>query len=246
MDGHGLQNTRRDADHRRRPRHEARPDPRARRLQRQRAQPADHAAVQGRGRVLVALGNLLHSDVHRRLRRPVGENYYYETTEVHDDPKVRHFIPHNLSGRSHAPPSHLDRTRTSTSSRVWPPQAAKFIKAGGNVCIGSHGQFQGLGYHWEMWSLASRWHRQPGSPAVRHHPRRRGDRPRAGPRLASNRASSPTSSCSIKNPLEDIRNTDIDPLCDEERRTLQGDQRSTKFIRRKKTLAPLWWWSEKP
>ena len=29
------------------------------------------------------------------------------------------------------------------------------MKAGGKVCIGSHGQFQGLGYHWEMWSLAA-------------------------------------------------------------------------------------------
>jgi imidazolonepropionase-like amidohydrolase len=27
--------------------------------------------------------------------------------------------------------------------------------AGGRVGIGSHGQLQGLGYHWEMWSLAS-------------------------------------------------------------------------------------------
>src|SRR5260370_17241375 len=34
-------------------------------------------------------------------------------------------------------------------------QDAKILKAGGKVLIGSHGQFQGLGYHWEMWSLAS-------------------------------------------------------------------------------------------
>ena len=27
---------------------------------------------------------------------PWAENYYYENTEVHDDPKVRHFIPHNI------------------------------------------------------------------------------------------------------------------------------------------------------
>ena len=26
---------------------------------------------------------------------------------------------------------------------------------GGLVGVGSHGQFQGLGYHWEMWALAS-------------------------------------------------------------------------------------------
>ena len=27
---------------------------------------------------------------------PWAENYYYENTEVHDDPKVRRFIPHNI------------------------------------------------------------------------------------------------------------------------------------------------------
>ena len=34
-------------------------------------------------------------------------------------------------------------------------QAAKIIRAGGRVGIGSHGQLQGLGYHWELWALAS-------------------------------------------------------------------------------------------
>ena len=29
------------------------------------------------------------------------------------------------------------------------------MKAGGRVGIGSHGQLNGLGYHWELWSVAS-------------------------------------------------------------------------------------------
>ena len=29
------------------------------------------------------------------------------------------------------------------------------MRAGGIVGIGSHGQLQGLGYHWEMWALNS-------------------------------------------------------------------------------------------
>src|SRR5581483_9071338 len=28
------------------------------------------------------------------------------------------------------------------------------LAAGGRAGIGSHGQLQGLGYHWEMWSVA--------------------------------------------------------------------------------------------
>ena len=39
------------------------------------------------------------------------------------------------------------------------PDHAKFVndlvKAGGNAGVGSHGQLQGLGYHWELWSIAS-------------------------------------------------------------------------------------------
>ena len=33
--------------------------------------------------------------------------------------------------------------------------AAKIIRAGGRVGVGSHGQLQGLGYHWELWALHS-------------------------------------------------------------------------------------------
>lgn len=29
------------------------------------------------------------------------------------------------------------------------------VLAGGNAGVGSHGQLQGLGYHWELWSVAS-------------------------------------------------------------------------------------------
>jgi imidazolonepropionase-like amidohydrolase len=33
--------------------------------------------------------------------------------------------------------------------------ATKILRAGGRLGIGSHGQLQGLGYHWELWSMAS-------------------------------------------------------------------------------------------
>src|SRR5208283_3740380 len=64
------------------------------------------------------------------------------------------FIPHNIVDA---------RTKRRNvwfrkDEHVFPRLAAqdkKIIDAGGRICIGSHGQFQGLGYHWEMWSLAS-------------------------------------------------------------------------------------------
>lgn len=39
------------------------------------------------------------------------------------------------------------------------PDHARFVNdlvtAGGQAGVGSHGQLQGLGYHWELWSIAS-------------------------------------------------------------------------------------------
>src|SRR5260221_11617507 len=31
----------------------------------------------------------------------------------------------------------------------------KLVRAGGRVGVASHGEMQGIGYHWEMWMLAS-------------------------------------------------------------------------------------------
>jgi imidazolonepropionase-like amidohydrolase len=33
--------------------------------------------------------------------------------------------------------------------------ATRILRAGGRLGIGSHGQLQGLGYHWELWAMAS-------------------------------------------------------------------------------------------
>lgn len=83
----------------------------------------------------------------------IAEEYFYETTEVHDDRKLNRFYPHNVLD---------DLTRRR---RVWARKdefvfpmaaesAAKIQRAGGLVGVGGHGQLQGLGYHWEMWALA--------------------------------------------------------------------------------------------
>ena len=32
---------------------------------------------------------------------------------------------------------------------------ARMIRDGGKVCVGGHGEFQGLSFHWELWSLGS-------------------------------------------------------------------------------------------
>jgi Tol biopolymer transport system component len=83
----------------------------------------------------------------------IAEEYFYTTSEVHDDKKLNRFYPHNV----------LDDM--SRRRRVWARQdefvfpmaaesAARIQRAGGLVGVGAHGQLQGLGYHWEMWAFA--------------------------------------------------------------------------------------------
>ncbi len=95
---------------------------------------------------------------------PWAEDYFYTTTNVHGDAKLSHFTPHEEldaktrrrgqgAGGSPGPGGWFMK-----DEYVFPLHA-KFAKdvvdAGGKVGIGSHGQLQGLGYHWEMWAMAS-------------------------------------------------------------------------------------------
>lgn len=174
---------------------------------------------------------------------PWAENYFYETTEVHDDPKVRHFIPHNLVD---------DRARrrpiwTRKDELAFPrlaAQDAKLITAGGKVCIGSHGQFQGLGYHWEMWSLAAGGvsNMEVLRSATLHGAEALG--------LAQDLGSiEPGKLADMvvlnQNPLDDIHNTNSIEYVMKNGELLQGSTLDQVYPV-EKPLAPLWWWNEKP
>lgn len=85
---------------------------------------------------------------------PWAENYYYQTTNVHDDAKLRRFTPHTV----------IDRVTRRRPQWFLPEEhdfkaiakvCADIVAAGGRVGVGSHGQLQGLGYHWELWSVQS-------------------------------------------------------------------------------------------
>lgn len=86
---------------------------------------------------------------------PWAENYYYATETVHDDPKLSYFTAHEeLDQKS--------RRRNAgwfmKEEHVFDDHAVfvkDLVEAGGYAGIGSHGQLQGLGYHWELWSNQS-------------------------------------------------------------------------------------------
>ena len=86
---------------------------------------------------------------------PWAENFYYATENVQGDAKINRFTPKSeLDSKS--------RRRNAgwfmKEEHVFEDHA-KFVKdlveAGGIAGVGSHGQLQGLGYHWELWSMHS-------------------------------------------------------------------------------------------
>jgi hypothetical protein len=85
---------------------------------------------------------------------PWSENFWYEHQDIHDDAKVRRFMPHSdVDQRSLRRPQWFRDDQYVF--RQMAEQAKKILDAGGRVGLGGHGQMQGLGVHWELWSLAA-------------------------------------------------------------------------------------------
>jgi Amidohydrolase family len=89
---------------------------------------------------------------------PWAENFYYTTESPLKDVKLNHFTPYEeLSGKARrragflggwfAPEDHVFTKHAKSVNSV--------VMQGGLAGVGSHGQLQGLGYHWELWSVAS-------------------------------------------------------------------------------------------
>jgi hypothetical protein len=95
---------------------------------------------------------------------PFGENYYYAREDAHDDPKLRRFVPEeNIDARARRRGPGAGGSPGQVGwfveeEYVFPRHAEfvkKLVEAGGRAAVGSHGQLQGLGYHWELWSMAA-------------------------------------------------------------------------------------------
>jgi Tol biopolymer transport system component len=85
---------------------------------------------------------------------PFGEDYWFENSEVHDNAKLNRFMPHRIiDQRTKRRPGWFRKDEYEFPKLA--AQMAKLERAGGLVGVGSHGEMQGIGYHWELWMLAS-------------------------------------------------------------------------------------------
>ncbi len=85
---------------------------------------------------------------------PWAENYYYETDNPYSNKKLQFFTPYEeLAAKSRRratwflPEEHVFQKHAQSMKSI--------VEKGGIAGIGSHGQLQGLGFHWEVWAMQS-------------------------------------------------------------------------------------------
>ena len=82
----------------------------------------------------------------------MGEEYWYDTTEVWKNEKLMSFTPKSIVyprsiRRQRAPEAHYNHFFVAE-------EAEELNEQGVPVVIGAHGQLAGLGAHWEIWMMA--------------------------------------------------------------------------------------------
>ncbi|NOT07321.1 MAG: amidohydrolase family protein [Gemmatimonadales bacterium] len=95
---------------------------------------------------------------------PWAENYWYEHSDLLNDAKLKRFTPWaDLEGKILRRGGSPNPVNTGAGAgwfhdsqyamKLIGESVRDLIAAGGKAGIGSHGQLQGLGYHWELWSV---------------------------------------------------------------------------------------------
>jgi Tol biopolymer transport system component len=171
---------------------------------------------------------------------PFGEDYWYESSEVHDNAKLNHFTPHKIiDEKTKRRPGWFRKDEYAFPKLS--AQVAKLQRAGTLVGVGSHGQLQGLGYHWEMWMLASggmtpmevlKCATVNGSKII--------GRPQDLGTIEPGKLADLV--IFDKNPLEDIHNTNTIRWVMKNGELFEGDTLDQVWPEQKK-LEPLWFWN---
>ena len=94
---------------------------------------------------------------------PWGENWFYTKENPYGNVKLQRFTAYEeLAQKTRRRMATLPGGSTAggwfrDEEYIFPKlaeDATRILRSGGRLGIGSHGQLQGLGYHWELWAMA--------------------------------------------------------------------------------------------
>ena len=91
---------------------------------------------------------------------PMGEIYWFTRENVHGNERLARFTPHEtLDSRTRRRAGAAGAVAWAMDEEYVFEDHARFLSDivadGGFAGVGSHGQLQGLGFHWELWMVAS-------------------------------------------------------------------------------------------
>ena len=177
------------------------------------------------------------------LGGPFAENWFYTRENPHDDAKLRRFVPHDeIDART------LRRGEWFREELHVFERHARFVRdlveAGGRAGVGSHGQLQGLGYHWELWTMAAAG--MKAHDALRMATITGADAIGLSKDIGSIEPGKLADLVVLTgNPLDDLRNTNTVERVMLNGRLYDGDTLDEVYPRQR-PLPPLWWWDEEP
>lgn len=82
-----------------------------------------------------------------------GEYYWYQKTNVWDKKRLISFVPHHIVDARSRHRTMIPDEEYENGHILISKSCKKLTDAGVKVNMGSHGQIQGIGAHWELWML---------------------------------------------------------------------------------------------